>query len=81
MDTGEDWVEIWMSVKKTIMSKSLRHDISKLEKEGWFIGKKKKRSFLPNLLHTFSKIMNRYNFCLVNIRIIKLPKKKKKKER
>lgn len=45
MDTGVDWVEIWMSVKKkkTIMSKPLRHDISKLlEKEGWFVEEKKK---------------------------------------
>jgi len=46
VDTGVDWVEIWMSVKKPIMSKPLRHDISKLEKEGWFVGKKKKKTFL-----------------------------------
>lgn len=42
-----DWVEIWMSIKKTIMSKPLGCDISKLEKEGWSFGeKKKKRPFL-----------------------------------
>lgn len=75
-----EWTLVWTGLKfgcllkKKIMSKPLRHDISKLlEKEGWFVEEKK--NFFSDLLHTFSKIVDRYNFCSVNIRIIKLLKK------
>lgn len=44
-----EWTLVWTGLKfgcllkkKTIMSKPLRHDISKLlEKEGWFVEEKK----------------------------------------